>query len=62
MILKLEPTETCAVMGEKKMNAQIFILNVCSKLLRNQNCQMASNVGVFVQFFVASIPVLKKRV
>jgi len=44
------------------MNAQIFKLNMCSKLLRNQNCQRASNIGVFSQVSVASILFQKKRV
>ena len=61
VILKLEPAETRTVMVENKMNAQIFILNVYSELLRNQNCQRASNMGVFVQFSVAVIRVLKKK-
>lgn len=60
--VNLEPTQTCAIMSENKMNVHIFILTVCSKLLRNQKCQRISNMGVFVPFSVAIIRVLKKRV
>jgi hypothetical protein len=59
--VNLKPTETYAVMGGNKMNAQIFILNVCSKLLPNPNCQWVSNMGVFVPHYVAIIRVLKKE-
>jgi hypothetical protein len=59
--VNLEPTETCAIMWENKMKVQIFIPNVSSKLLRNQNCQRVSNMGVFVPFSVTIIRVLKKR-
>jgi hypothetical protein len=44
--------------GKTKINAQIFILNVCSKLLRNQNCQRVWNRGLYVPFFMANIRVL----
>lgn len=59
--VNLEPTETCVVRGENKMTAQIFLLNVCSKLLPNQNCQRVWNMSVFVPFSVAINQVLKKR-